>query len=200
MNPTTTSPLATRPMRADARRNHQRVLEAARELFAEQGIEAQIDDIAHRAKVGVGTVYRHFPTKEDLLEALAEQRFEWLAERAREALAEEDGWSAFCGFLRDAVARQATDVALGEAMGSRPEMVNAVAQRAGMLELLQELVSRAQAEGKLRDDVTGADVPMIFCGLGGVAKAGSVLEFMRWDRLLELIIDGLAAPQPSKLP
>jgi AcrR family transcriptional regulator len=148
----------------------------------------------------VGTVYRHFPTKEDLLAALADRKFEWMAERAREALGEEDAWEALRGFVRDAALRTAEDIAIGDAMGSRPEMMSAAAERVGMLELLDELVSRAQAQGAVREDVSGSDLPMVFCGLGSVAKAGTVLEFMRWDRLLELVLDGLATPKPNRLP
>jgi AcrR family transcriptional regulator len=198
MNPIKT--LKSRPLRADARRNRERVLNAAHDVFAEQGLEAQVDEIARRAGLGVGTVYRHFPTKEDLLVALADRKFEWMAERARAALAEDDAWEALCGFVRDAAARQAEDVAIGEAMGSRPEMMSAAAQRVGMVELLDELVARARAQGAIREDVSGADLPMVFCGLGSVAKAGTVLEFMRWDRLLELVLDGLATPEPTRLP
>jgi AcrR family transcriptional regulator len=198
MNPTET--LESRPLRADARRNRERVLNAAHDVFAEHGLEAQVDEIAQRAGLGVGTVYRHFPTKEDLLEALADRKFEWMAERARAALGEDDAWEALCGFIRDAAGRQAEDVAIGEAMGSRPEMMSAAAQRVGMVELLDELVSRARAQGAIREDISGADLPMVFCGLGSVAKAGTALEFMRWDRLLELVLDGLATPKPTRLP
>ena len=92
--PTTTSKAPAKPkpadaervLRADARRNRERVLAAAHDVFSEDGLDAQIDDIARRAKVGVGTVYRHFPNKDDLLAALAAERFEWMAERARAIL------------------------------------------------------------------------------------------------------------------
>src|SRR3954468_9163530 len=86
---------APRPLRADARRNRERVLIAARAAFAEHGREAQMDDVARRAGVGVGTVYRHFPTKEALVNALALDLFERLVQHAREALAIEDPWEAF---------------------------------------------------------------------------------------------------------
>ena len=95
-----TSPAASesraraRPLRADARRNRERILKAARAVFADQGIEAQIDDVAKRAKVGVGTVYRHFPTKEALLDAIVREHFEAIARMARGALAAEDGGRA----------------------------------------------------------------------------------------------------------
>ena len=87
-------PVAERPLRADARRNRERILKAARAVFAEQGTHSQIDDVARRAKVGVGTVYRHFPTKEALLEALLRERFEEIAGYAREALQRADAWMA----------------------------------------------------------------------------------------------------------
>src|SRR3954462_12789547 len=87
--------VATRPLRADARRNRERVLTAARAVFAEAGREAQMDDVARRAMVGVGTVYRHFPTKEALIEAIALDAFEQIAQRAREALEQADPWEGF---------------------------------------------------------------------------------------------------------
>src|ERR1700756_2007672 len=85
---------APRPLRADAARNRERVLAAAREAFAEYGRDAQMEDVARRAGVGVGTVYRHFATKEALVDALLETRFRQAMERAREALALEDPWEA----------------------------------------------------------------------------------------------------------
>src|SRR5256714_3971985 len=89
------TPPLERAQRADARRNRKRVLEAARRCMARKGLDAQIEEIARAAGVGVGTVYRHFPTKEHLVEALAMARFERLAELAREALATEDPWAGF---------------------------------------------------------------------------------------------------------
>ena len=84
-------------LRADARRNREAVIAAAKKLFADQGLDAQMPDVAKAAKVGVGTVYRHFPTKEDLIAALAGERFERLAEKAVERLEAEDAWE---GLLR----------------------------------------------------------------------------------------------------
>jgi AcrR family transcriptional regulator len=88
-----------RPLRADARRNRERVLDAARDCFARHGLDAQMDDIARAAKVGVGTVYRHFPTKEALAEAIAADHFDHLAASAREALENPDPWEGFSAFL-----------------------------------------------------------------------------------------------------
>src|SRR5256885_10351887 len=94
-----TPPLTERPMRADARRNRERVLEAAVHCFAQCGLQAQMDDVAGRAKVGVGTVYRHFPTKDALIEALADDYFARQNAAARAALDVEDPWEAFSGYV-----------------------------------------------------------------------------------------------------
>src|SRR5947209_19976922 len=95
--------------RADARRNHEAVLNAAKKLFADQGLEAQMPDVAHAAKVGVGTVYRHFPTKDHLIAALVSERFERLAAKAREGLEAPDAWTGVAQFIRFASQTQADD-------------------------------------------------------------------------------------------
>src|SRR5215471_9219938 len=94
-----TEETAVRQLRADARRNRERILEAAKEVFGEQGADAQMDDVARRAGVGVGTVYRHFPNKDVLMGELVTQKFTGFAEAAREALQEEDAWQAFSDLL-----------------------------------------------------------------------------------------------------
>src|SRR5215212_9642576 len=101
---TTMSSTEPRPQRADARRNRERIVDAARELFAEQGHNAQMDDVARRAGVGVGTVYRHFPTKSDLLGELMAAKFRGHAEAARRWAQEPDAWTGFEGFLRETFA------------------------------------------------------------------------------------------------
>ncbi len=119
---------ATRTLRADARRNREAVLTAAKELFAEQGLEAQMPDVAHAANVGVGTVYRHFPTKDHLIAALVSERFERLAAKAREGLETSDAWVGVAEFIRFAAQVQADDRALCEVMSSRPEMMDAASR------------------------------------------------------------------------
>jgi AcrR family transcriptional regulator len=189
-----------RGLRADARRNHEAVLSAARTLFAEQGLEAQMPDVAKAAKVGVGTVYRHFPTKEDLIRALADDRFRRLAERAEEALDEDDAWEAFEGFIRFSAEIQVEDRGLCEVMGSRPDIMEAAAEAAGLDELSERLVKRAQRSGELRTDVTWEDVPMIACSLGRITQAQEGPAAGRWPRLLAIVLDGLRAPGAERLP
>ena len=121
-----------RGLRADARRNREAVIAAAKKLFADQGLDAQMPDVAKAAKVGVGTVYRHFPTKEDLIAALAGERFERLAEKAVERLEAEDAWEGFCDFIRFSAQLQADDRGLCEVMGSRPEVMNEAALAVGL--------------------------------------------------------------------
>ncbi len=182
-----------RPLRADARRNRQAIVKAARVVFARDGRQAQMDDIARRAKVGVGTVYRHFPTKEALLGALAEDRFEQLAGLAQDALAVEDPWAAFEGFMRQAAALQASDRALSQILAEQPDLMrNAACERGGLLSAVEQLVARAHAAGVLRADATARDVPMVMCALSRLDAS--------WERMLGLVLDGLRAHGCARLP
>ncbi len=197
---TETKPESLPTLRADARRNRAAVMAAAKKLFADQGLDAQMPDVAKAAKVGVGTVYRHFPTKDDLIAALADERFERLAEKAREALAADDAWQGFRGFIQFSAEIQADDRGLCEVMGSRPDVMGAAAEAAGLNELCDELVKRAQRSGDLRPDLEWEDIPMIACGLGRITQASVGPATGRWPRLVEIILDGVRAPGGGKLP
>src|SRR3954470_22548945 len=107
-----------RAQRADARRTRQRIVSAARRCMASRGLDAQMEEIARKAGVGVGTVYRHFPTKEELVEALATERFERLRDLAFDALAEPDEWRSFENFVRASAQIQTEDRALSEVLTS----------------------------------------------------------------------------------
>jgi AcrR family transcriptional regulator len=187
-------------LRADARRNREAVVAAARKLFADQGLDAQMPDGARVAKVGVGTVYRHFPAKDDLIAAMAAERFERLAEKAREDLEMEDAWEGISDFIRYSAQIQADDRGLCEVMGSRPEVMEAAALAAGLPELCERLVERAQKAGELRRDLQWEDIPMIACGLGRITQATMGPATGRWPRLVEIILDGLRSPGSRKLP
>jgi AcrR family transcriptional regulator len=189
-----------RVLRADARRNREAVIAAAKKLFADQGLDAQMPDVAKAAKVGVGTVYRHFPTKEDLISALAAERFERLAEKAQEGIDAEDPWEGLCDFIRFSAQIQADDRGLCEVMGSRPEVMNESALAVGLDDLCDKLVKGAQRSGDLRKDLEWEDIPMIACGLGRITPAEHGPGVGRWPRLVEIVIDGLRAPGSSKLP
>jgi AcrR family transcriptional regulator len=191
-----------RTQRADARRNREAVVEAARKLMATAGLDTQMDDIAREAGVGVGTVYRHFPNKEDLIYALAEHRFERLAKLAHEALAEDDPGPAFVRYLYRGAELQVTDRSLSEIMRDRPDAMQAGAQRVGLLELVRELMTRAQKVGAIRPDAVAEDIPMLMCGLGTSTPGndGPFLTPSSWKRFLAVVVDGLKAPGSAEMP
>jgi AcrR family transcriptional regulator len=194
----TPTPAPERAQRSDAVRNHKRVIKAARAVMARDGLNAQMDDIARRAQVGVGTVYRHFPNKEDLVAALAVERFERLAELAEQALANEDPAAAFEEFIRAAAKIQSEDRALSEVLTSRPEVMNRAAENVGILELTTRIMRRAQKAGAVRKDADPRDVPMFLCALAGTFSG----PYTNTERYISIVLDGLrahGAPQ-TKLP
>jgi AcrR family transcriptional regulator len=183
-----------RPLRADARRNRERILESARAVFAEYGAEAQIDDVAREAGVGVGTVYRHFPTKEALLVELLREKFRMFALRAREAL-EQDGepFAAVEGLLRGNAETMARDAAIQQALAGVGEHIwmQAETELQELLAITGELVARARRAGMIRQDLEATDIGMLMCGL--CSTMGSQAPGFDWRRHLELIIDMLRA-------
>jgi AcrR family transcriptional regulator len=174
-----------RPLRADARRNRERVLKAARAVFAARGREAHLEDVARRAKVGVGTVYRHFPTKEALLEALAREQFDVITTWAREALDAPDAWEGLQALIWRGAEHQAKDRALMEAVA---EFKPSVARQSEDLQAcVDRLIARGQEQGAVREDATGEDVRLMMCGLGSVMQMGGD----GWRRYLTVMLDGL---------
>jgi AcrR family transcriptional regulator len=189
----TTDTTTPRTQRADARRNRESVLESARAEFAEHGLDAQIDDIARGAGVGVGTVYRHFPTKDDLLQALAQARFEGLAAEAQRAIDAPDGWEGFVEFMTYSAQVMAEDQMLSEAMDQRGEICGGAAESVGLINLVAQMVERAKLEGKLRADAEPWDVPGLICGIGRAVRAAPGVPALTWERHLEIILAGLEA-------
>ena len=186
-----------RPLRADARRNRERVLTAAAVVFSEHGHEAQMDDVASRAGVGVGTVYRHFPTKEALMEALAVDRFQKVLAAAHAALEREDPWEALVEALWAGAELLAGDRAfteiVGELQGPMPLEESVLTE---MNETWGELLRRAQEAGDLRPDIVLDDIPMIMCGVGmATRKPHQCPE--AWRRHVSIILDGLRASSAS---
>jgi AcrR family transcriptional regulator len=179
-----------RPLRADARRNRARILEAARGACAAHGANVQIDDVARSAGVGVGTVYRHFPTKDALIEALVAEKFRLTTENIREALEIEDPWEGFCTALRRNAAVLAADAGLRDALiRLGPAARSTDADRAALHAVADRLVVRAQESGDLRDDVSAEDIGALMAGLC-TSMAHPELD---WRRHLELLLDGLRA-------
>jgi AcrR family transcriptional regulator len=188
------STIASRPLRADARRNREKVLAAAAAAFAEAGLDAQVEDIARRASVGVGTVYRHFPTKDALVDALARAHFEQLADIVEAADRGGDPWEAFAGAIWRCAESTAGNVALCEIIGGRPGAVEAAAAGQRRLDAASaRLIDGARAQGAIRGDATVDDVRTIMCGFGHVAAAQHAGAPLDWQRYLTIALDGLRA-------
>ena len=188
------APTTSRPLRADARRNREAIVEAARQAFADHGEQAQMDDIARLAGVGVGTVYRHFPTKDALVGELIRLKFEDTAARARVHLEIEDPWEAFASFVRDQTELTATDRAQQRMMWFATEEAWAVAAPAlaDLREAGGELIGRAHAAGAIREDFGVDNMPTLMCALSSamqVEERGDVRH--DWRQLREFILDGL---------
>jgi AcrR family transcriptional regulator len=191
-------PTIERPLRKDAERNRQRILEAARELFAEQGLGVTLNDIAHFAGCGVGTVYRRFPDKELLIDALFEERVGELVASAEEALTSPDPWDGLVGFLEYGLELQARDRGLKEVLLSNDEGRARVASVRGRLEpIVAQLFERAHGGGALRPDITHQDLPVISMMVGAVVDGTRDIEPEIWRRYLALVLRGLRAdPTP----
>jgi AcrR family transcriptional regulator len=194
-------PEAERTLRADARRNREAVLSAARDQFRDHGFDCQMEDIARAAGVGVGTVYRHFPNKEALLDALVADRFNTMAAKTAEALEQEDPWEAFCELMRWSAKLQADDRGLSEVLGSRPLVGQVAAAKSGLIDRSGKLIRKAQKAGEMRKDLLVEDIPTMICGLSAVTGAAEgSMPAMNWERFLEVMLDGMRAPGSAKLP
>jgi AcrR family transcriptional regulator len=182
-----TSP-TERPLRADARRNRARVLEVAREVFAAEGLAVPIDEIASRAGVGIGTVYRHFPTKEALFEAIVLQRIEVLTEEARAAAGAGDPTEEFFAFFTRMIEMGTVNKALIAGLVADRGAVIAASRE--LHDVLGNLLVRAQQAGGVRTDVSVADLKALMIGAlamerqGGSGPAGSMVA---------IVCDGLRA-------
>jgi AcrR family transcriptional regulator len=193
-------PVTDRPLRKDAERNRQRILDAAQELFAERGLGVTLNDVAHHAGVGVGTVYRRFPDKAQLIDELFEQRLAEIVSLIETAVKDPDPWHGLVTFLESALAVQAGDRAVKELLFVAPGGVERVARmRAQMLPLATELVERAQSSGTLRSGIAAQDMPLLQLMVGTIIDVSRDYEPELWRRFLAIVVQGLRAdPQPPQ--
>jgi AcrR family transcriptional regulator len=195
--------VSERPLRKDAERNRQRVLEAARELFAERGLGVSLDDIARHAGVGVGTVYRRFPDKEQLIDALFEDRIAEMLAAASESLEMEDPWRGFVHFLERALEMQTQDRALKELLLSTSEAHARIERgRQQIQPVVAAVLERAQQAGVVRGDLEVADLLLLQHAIGEVADYTRDAAPEVWRRTLLIVLDGLRPDRrrPSPMP
>src|SRR5579875_2368200 len=177
--------LAGKPLRKDAERNRRRILDAARELFAERGLGVTLNDIAHHAGVGVGTVYRRFPDKTKLVDDLFEQRYAQMGALMDRAVADPDPWRGVVAFLEGALELQSRDRALHELVCAMPDGLDRVRRmRDELLPRGAELVRRAREAGDLYPDIEATDMAVFQLMVGAVIDAAGEVEPGLWRRYL----------------
>ena len=193
----------TRPLRADAARNRRLLLAAAADEFAEHGLDASVADIARRAGVGKGTVFRHFAAKDDLIAAILIDRMEELSTLGEGLIEADHAGEALREFLT-AAARQRQERDLSFLAEASESMAQVTLARNRMLEALDRLVDRARNAGAVRDDITGTDVFLLMCAPNYVAGYVPNASPDLWRRYLAVIFDGLrpegAHPLPADAP
>ena len=188
-------------MRADARRNRERILDAARATFSEHGAEAQMDEIARRAGVGVGTLYRHFPTKDALVGELVRIKLADFAVRARDKFEQDERpWESFADLLREHAEIAARDAAQQRMVFAMTREALEAAQPTinELIAATQALIDRAKAAGVVREDLVVDDVRTLMCGLGSImaADALGVMPY-DWRRHLEFVLAGMRVGCPD---
>ncbi|MFC5677187.1 TetR/AcrR family transcriptional regulator [Aeromicrobium endophyticum] len=186
-----------RPLRADAARNRELILETAAEVFAEQGLEAGYDEIARRAGIGVGTVYRRFPRRAELIQALFESRVAEMVEIAERAAERADAWDGLVWFLERALERQVADKGLKEVMARTVSgEVHKVIGRERLEPIIRGIIDRAQADGSLRSDIGPTDLGVNLMVISSMTTAA---QPDLWRRYLALLVEGLRA-RPGQRP
>lgn len=193
-------PVTDRPLRKDAELNRRKILDAAGELFAERGLGVTLNDVAHHAGVGVGTVYRRFPDKAQLIDELFEERLAEIHALVEQAIEDPDPWHGLTRFLEGALEIQARDRAVKELLFNTPGGAERVAKmREKMLPLATVLVARAQESGQLRPDAAAQDIPMLQLMIGTIIDISRDFEPDLWRRFLSIVIQGLRAdPGPPE--
>ncbi len=196
------TPTSDRPLRADAQRNHDRIIGAAHEAFAEHGLEVSMEEIARRAKVGPATLYRRFPSKQELLRAIFDARVAELEPELAAALAAADPWEGLLAGMRAVLDSQARNMAFVQVL-AQAGTLNALKSELGqrVFAPLCELFVRAQASRQLRRDLEASELPTLMGMVATtISRDAAATSALRWPRYLALLADALRTPEPSALP
>lgn len=188
-----------RPLRADARRNRERIMASAGELFAQYGNDAQMEEIAAHSGLGMGTLYRHFPSKRALLTAIVRERFAGMADLARAAERIGDPGEAFVAVLRGYLEAADGDASFQLALlgSGEPDWADVRQEKAEFRAVVTRIIDRAVGAGQVRADLTFADFPLIACGVMSTMhfKPGGNGD---WRRHLRLVLDGVLRYTPDQ--
>src|SRR5829696_4730773 len=193
--------MVARPLRADAERNRRRILDAARDVFARHGLEAGVDEVARCAGVGVGTLYRRFPTKDHLLLAVVQDNTERVVAEVEAAAALDDPWDAFAAAARVLAASTARNRALHQVFQETWPLIPAASEcRDRTLGALAPILARAQGAGAVREDLVVADIPSL-CAVAARLPAWRLdAEPDLWTRYLAVVLDGTRPAAARELP
>ena len=186
-------------LRRDAARNHAKLIAAGRDVFAEQGPDASLEEIARRADVGIGTLYRHFPTRDALVEVIFEEHFDQIVAAAEEAAAGEDAWRGLVAFLERVLDLQARNFPLRSVFLRLPASPGIAERRKLIGPLLDRLVERAREQRVVRDDFTVGDLSMAMWSFAPIFEATGEVAPQAWRRHLQILLDGMrpAAATPQ---
>ena len=190
-----------RPLRVDAERNRGRILEAAQAAFAEHGLDVPLEGVAEHAGVGIATLYRRFPTRDDLIAACFERRVAEYARLAEEALEAPDAWTGFCTYVEQICAMQAADRGLKDVLTRTFPNARALeAHRTRGYALSVRLIERARAEGALRADLVPEDLVLLLLANAGVVQGAGESAPEAWRRFVGLWLDGCRIEGAGPLP
>ncbi|WP_033337633.1 TetR/AcrR family transcriptional regulator [Catenuloplanes japonicus] len=189
-----------RTPRADAARNRRRVLDAAAEIFGRDGIDVPMSEVARHAGVGIATLIRNFPAREDLVEAVFADAMKAYADRAAEAAADPDPWPAFCDFIGYACRLPHTDRGFGQVLTTMfPGVAGLEAERQRALRSFIRLVNNAKAAGALRADFSPHDLPLILLATGGILRSAEPVLAEAGQRLVDYFLQACAAVNTGTL-
>jgi AcrR family transcriptional regulator len=189
------------PLRSDAERNRARIVTAARTVFGREGLHASMASVAREAGVGIATLFRRFPAKEDLVAAVFADRMDAYADAVAVALDDPDPWHGLTGFIETVCAMQAADYGFADVLTMTfPTAKGLEKPRAEAYESIVRLIERAKAEGGLREDFTPEDLVLVHMANAGVVNATGDAAPDAWRRVVALMIQSFQAPARGSLP
>jgi AcrR family transcriptional regulator len=192
---------AAQRLRSDAERNRGRIIAAARTVFARDGLNASMASVARETGVGIATMFRHFPTKEELVAAVFADRMDAYADAVATALDDPDPWNGLVGYIETACAMQAADYGFADVLTtSFPTAKTMEKRRNEAFDGMLRLIDRAKAAGRLREDFHSSDIMLLHMANAGVVNATAGAAPDAWRRVVALFIQSLEAPGRSPLP